>query len=74
MRERERRQVPDKNEIALESQLCMYLSNPAPFVLRKFCWIREGAGLTNLMYCAKVHEKAILVNDSYAGFTEGTGL
>ena len=25
------------------------LYNPAPFVLRKFCWIREGAGLGRVL-------------------------
>ena len=41
--------------------------NPAPFVLWKFNWIREGAGLTNLIYYCNVHEKDILVAESYAG-------
>ena len=36
-------------------------------MLRIVCWIREGAGLTNLIYCYTVHEKDILVTKSYAG-------
>ena len=36
-------------------------------MLWEVCWIREGAGVENLIYCCNVHEKDILVAENYAG-------
>ena len=49
------------------SPLQWSLYNPPPFVLRKFCWIREGAEVENLIYCCKVIEEDILVTENRAG-------
>ena len=34
---------------------------------REICWIREGAGLTNLIDCCNVHEEDILATENCAG-------
>ena len=56
-----------KYAILFKVQWSLY--NPAPFVPRKFCWIREGAGLTNLIYCCNMHEEDILANENCAGLS-----
>ena len=56
---------------AVRIQIQCYLYNPIPFALRKFCWIREGAGLENLIYCWNVHERDILVADNNTGSYKG---
>ena len=58
------------SEIAfLVSQYTIHWSlyNPAPFVPRKICRIKEGAGLKNRIYCCNVHEEDILATENCAG-------